>query len=169
MLTLRPLTAVALVCALAVSAVDPPDRGENCDWSSLGRGECATGLICYEDDTGTDVCQDSLTEGTECDYEFSRCGVGLSCSKDEKCVRAKKLGDSCERYDDCGRTATCGPHGDSPTCVEFAAEAEPCAQSYDCANGLKCYEGICVARAREGNSCGNVGWCVSWQLPFMLP
>lgn len=141
MLPMLSTLAAALAFVLAVAAVEPPGRGENCDSELGSRAACADGLVCREDDTYSDVdgCQGLLKEDAECDLRFE-CDAGLYCSNDNKCVRAKELGDSCQYDFECGASSQCGFSGDGPTCIELGAESEACAESWRCGDGLRCDE-----------------------------
>lgn len=161
---LRPLLAAVLACAAAAAtaAAELPGRGENCIILFQGRGSCAGDLTCLKvGNSNFESCEDPLDEGAACNnfdsQGFAGCNVGLYCEAN-KCVRAKGVGENCEKDSECGKTARCGVNRAGPKCIDFAAQDGNCVVQTDCANGLQCIAidgapATCQPRVGEGGSC----------------
>lgn len=163
-----------LICSEAGTCATPGAVGATCGLA--GMTDCSAGLVCAGADeqsaTPGNCAKPSLTAalGEACSIgsTWTLCASGLSCAVKEttpalafECVTTGSYAaggpckiavpDACPAGQLCDVTGT----GVDGTCKVAPAAGEPCASSpiTECADGLTCVAGTCVAKATNGVAC----------------
>jgi hypothetical protein len=175
--TALQLAAGLALATVAATAGTARDAGDNClvEWSLRGDegvNACSGGLGCRALD-GFFQCAAALAGGDACPAgdSIDACGVGLYCYAG-KCVAAKVVGEDCDDYSACGKTAYCGDTYDaSGQCKEFIAEGKKCPLEFKgaCQNGLTCRDigagPVCLPRSDKTEACDSENdWFVARSL-----
>jgi hypothetical protein len=171
------LAAGLALAGVAAAAGAERNAGDSClpVWTLRGDdgvSACSGGLTCRNID-GFYQCAAALAEGDACSSGDSHdpCGVGVYCYAG-KCVAAKAVGEDCDKFDACGKTAYCVKTVDGGAqCADFLAEDATCEWdlAVACANGLTCRNigagTVCVPRSDKTGACDvDTDWFVARSL-----
>lgn len=128
--------------------------------------ECAPGLECRDNDTGSaTICRALSAAGAGC-ATLDDCAAGLDCRSDDAglrfiCRGASAAGQRCDAQGDCAAGLDCrnADDGGAQICRALSVEGEGCVNALDCVDGFECrsdpvsFLTVCLGPADVGETC----------------